>query len=466
MRNSNHRTRGASWIFPIVLGLCAAVVAFIVSSFLPKMYKSESTLLFPAQADTAGSLLGSLNSLTRGSAGGLTGDAKSGQVSLLNGAITSPQFANGPQIAIAIMNSKNCRQRIVTDLKLAELWDIPERKAVKRLEGMVSLSVDKDGLLALEASDEKPKLTQDVLNAYISTVKKMAQDLSLNVSSRNRKFLEDLVTATRNRINVLNRKLKESIETDPDFPYASSMGDAVKGLVDLEQRLIQARVGLQTANAALIEATRKARAVVQTGTELPMNVDTGRTLREDLAKLEYEFSVAQVELGPDNPRYLMLKNQVARAREQYKREIARESKALDKGITPEIIKLSAERASFDAQVTGLQRAYDDVKARMDAAPPRKMRRDRIEMELKLMGGRLEYLGSEYVKAQIAEDRDPTTFQILDPPDLAVEPFAPRKGFTAAMAGVAGLLVGVAFLVARSSMKPEHMEIVDRDVAVV
>ena len=79
-------------------------------------------------------------------------------------------------------------------------------------------------------------------------------------------------------------------------------------------------------------------------------------------------------------------------------------------------------------------------------------------------GRLEYLGSEYVKAQIAEDRDPTTFQILDPPELAFEPFAPRKGFTAAMAGVAGLLVGVAFLVARSSMRPEQLGLPDRDVA--
>jgi uncharacterized protein involved in exopolysaccharide biosynthesis len=439
-------------------------VAFGITSLLRKSYKSQATLYFPAPADATAGLAGGLASALRG---GAAAPDKGGSVSLLNGAISSQLIAAGPQTAIAVLDSDLARQRVIDRLKLTKTWDLPNLKARKQLQGAVSFSVDKNGLLAMEAVDFKPELAQSILSAYIVTLRQLAKELSLNSSKRNREFVEGRVAETRTRIGQLEMKLLSVNQRDPDPVMSNAPSDAARGIVDLERDLVRAQTQLSAAESGLRLATENARALTRSGADLPVHAELGRSLRTKLAGLEYEFSLAKAELGPDNPRYRILQNQLNSARAQVRQEMSRENRALDKGIAPEVVKLSAEKAGYEAQVAGLDRAVSQVKTRLASIPARQMTKERLTNELKVMRGLLEYQATELVKAQIAEDRDATTFQVIDTPEVPEEPFAPRRAFTAAMAGVAGLLIGIALLVVRSSMRPDPLALeMERDVAVV
>jgi uncharacterized protein involved in exopolysaccharide biosynthesis len=465
MRISNKRSSRGAWLFPVVLAVCAATVAFAVASMLPKSYKSEATLYFPSPPDASGSLMSNIASTLRGGAS-LGGD-KGGQVSLLNGALSSQLIAAGPQTAIAVMDSNLCRQRVIMKLGLTKLWKLPNHKARKRLGSTVAFGVDKNGLLAMEAAEEDPVLAKKILDAYIETLRQLGDELSLNMSKKNRVFVQERFEATRSQITLLEARLLRVAEGDPDQVMTASPGDAARGIVDLEKDRVRAQAFQSAADSSLRLATENARAVVKAGVNLPIHAELGRTLREKLAGLEYEFSLAKAELGPDNPRYRLLQNQVQSAREQVRREIGRENRALDIGIAPEIVKLSAEKASYDAQVDGLNRAIEAMKARLASVPARQMSKERISQELNGQRELLNWLAMELQKAEIAEQRDATTFQPIDSPEVPDEPFAPRRLFAAGMAGVAGLLVGIAFLVARASMRPDPLPLdMEREVAVV
>jgi uncharacterized protein involved in exopolysaccharide biosynthesis len=97
----------------------------------------------------------------------------------------------------------------------------------------------------------------------------------------------------------------------------------------------------------------------------------------------------------------------------------------------------------------MTRALLQIKGRLATVPQRLMRREKIAQEMKVMRGIVEFQAMETERARVAETRDTTTFQMIDEPEPAPQPFMPRRGFSTALAAIAGLLLGVAYLVARS-----------------
>jgi uncharacterized protein involved in exopolysaccharide biosynthesis len=464
MRKSKNRSLSGVWLVPIVSSISMAIVAFAVASLLPKKYKSEATLYFPVQADSSSSLANLASTLARG--GNFAGD-KQGNVSLAFGALSSPLIASGPQTAIAVMDSNRCRQIVVNKLKLAKEWQVANGKALKRLEGDVAMSIDKNGLLAVEAAETDPALAQRILDGYIYALGELSKTLSLNISTKNRQFLEERVRGARARMQRLERKLEVATVSDPNVAEMNAPSEAARGLIELESKLSAAQVTLSGVTRQLTFTQEKAREVLKSGADLPISSDIGKLQRERLAELEYQFGIASQELGPDNPRYRLLKDQLSTARGQLVREITRETKALNAGIQPEVLRLSAEQASLEAQVAGLTRSFNEVRGRLAAIPARQLRLGRLEYELKAIREQLMNYELDLAKARIAEDRDAITFQVVDKPEIPEEPFAPRRLYSSALAGLAGLLIGIAFLVAKSSLRSNPLDLpVERDVALV
>jgi uncharacterized protein involved in exopolysaccharide biosynthesis len=438
------------YLLPIIAAVAAGIMAFLIAGILPKIYKSNSALYFPNSGDPSNSLLGSLSA---GLGKGNAIQEKGGQVSLFGGALVSPQVASGPPTAIAVISSLNCRKRVAKLLDLPRRWNLPNEKTWKKLDSEVSYSVDKNGLLALECADYDRQLSADILNAYIKTLKNLAEELSLNLSTRNRKFLEGRLAQWHLRMQTLESKLKSMSTRDPDTALSiGATSEAAKAVVDLESELTKTRVALEGVNGELAYEQQATNSAVKSGADLPKHAAIAGEERRRVSALEYQFSLVKAQYGPDNPQYRLLDEQLKMAKKQLQQEIDREGRALSKGIAPEVVATWARRASLEVQVDTLDRALKQVKSRLRGVPLRQLEREHIQQELKSIRSIIELQEMEAERARVAETRDTTTFEVIDPPDVQSEPAAPRRMFVTGLASAAGLLLGIAWLVAGSVMR--------------
>lgn len=440
MRRLNSHTPVFLRALPLASALAAGLIAYLVTLFLPKAYRSEATLYFPMAGDVAQGALGTLANLTR--SGSVM--ERGGAVSLFGGMLVSPQVATGPQTAIAVLASARCRDRVCDQLQLPTKWNLPRAKALKRLEESVAFGVDKNGLLAMQAEDRDPKLAAEILNSYIATLGELAKELSLNVSYRNRVFLENRLNRSRLRLVEIERKMLLAMENDPNPELMAGIGKAGEAVIELENERNRARITLEGVDAQLAWQQNVMK-TLENGAQLPSNSSIARAERNRVRELEAEFAIVKVQYGPENPRYRTAEGALKAAREQLRLEMERVAHAVAKGVAPEVIGLWSQRASLEAQVEGLDRALRQIGQRLTSVPRRQLERDRLQRELRFTTDMVGMLEVETERARIAETRDATAYQVVDAPQPPEEPFWPRKLFTSALAAVAGFLIGLSFL---------------------
>jgi succinoglycan biosynthesis transport protein ExoP len=440
MRRLNAHTPGLFRAVPLATALAAGLIAYLVTLFIPKVYRSEATLYFPMAGDVTQGALGTLANLTR--PGSVM--ERGGAVSLFGGMLVSPQVATGPQTAIAVLASARCRERVCDRLQLPARWGLPRPKALKKLQDSVTFGVDKNGLLAMQAEDRDPNLAAEILNSYITTLGELAKELSLNVSYRNRIFLESRLNRSRLRLAEIERKMLLSMETDPNPELLASTGKAGEAVIELESERNRARISLEAVEAQL-EWQQNVIKSLENGAQLPSNSSIARAERNRVRELESEFAIVKVQYGPDNPRYRTTEGALKAAREQLRLEMERVARAVAKGVAPEVIGLWSQRASLEAQIEGLDRALRQVSQRLSSVPRKQLERERLQREMRFTADMVGILEIETERARIAETRDATAYQVVDTPQPPEEPFWPRKLFTSALAAVAGFLLGLAFL---------------------
>jgi uncharacterized protein involved in exopolysaccharide biosynthesis len=440
IRRLNTHTPRYIRAIPLVTALAAGLIAYIVTLFIPKVFRSEATLYFPMSGDMTQGALGTLANLTR--PGSVM--ERGGAVSLFGGMLVSPQVATGPQTAIAVLASARCRERVCDQLRLPAKWNLPRGKALEKLENSVTFGVDKNGLLAMQADDRDPNLSAEILDSYIATLGELAKELSLNVSYRNRIFLESRLNRARLRLTEIERKMLLAMENDPNPELIAGSGKAGEALIDLESERNRARITLEGVEAQL-EWQQNVMKTLDNGAQLPSNSTIARAERTRVRELEAEFAIIKIQFGPDNPRYRTVEGELKAAREQLRQEMERVAGAVTKGVAPEVIGLWSQRASLEAQVEGLDRAFRQIGQRLSSVPRRQLERERLQREMRFTTDLVGMLEIETERARIAETRDATAYQVVDNPEPPEEPFWPRKLFTSGLAAVAGFFLGLAFL---------------------
>lgn len=433
-------------IVPLLTALVAGIVAFVIVSALPKQYRAEATLIFPSSGDSgAGSLISAINGLSQ------TGSIDSGgSVGLLGGLLSSPQVGNGPNTSIAVLSSLNCRTRVANICDLTDYWHTTMPNAVKRMNDIANFGIDKQGLLAIEVVDSNPVKAAQVTDAYLTVLKELDTELSLNPSRRNRIFIDARLKEFRTRVNAeedllanLQRKKTETLTESAAAPVL------ITSFSELEQQLNTATINLAAVDARIDWNNHVADLTAKSGTNLPTTVTFAQVPREQLRQLESQLAVATATLGPDNPQLKYLKIQTNAARRQTQLEIQREVNALQSGIAPETTALYATKLGLEAQKDGIENALTVVQSRLEQIPRSTMEEERLTTTIKTNATIVALLAEEDEKARLAEQRDATTFEVVDAATPPTEPFGPRRGYITAFAMVAGLLLGLAWLAARS-----------------
>ncbi len=354
--------RPADWFRTLGLPLLAALIcgagAFTAASLSTQWYRSVATLYFPATGNQGAANIVSMLSAS-GSLAMPTDTA--GAVPLAGGIVTSPLVASGPGTALTVLSSARCQGDVMQRCNLAARWHLSADKAGERLHKNVSYSMDKNGLLAIEATDPDPRLAVQIVNTYIGSLRRIANELSTEGSSRNLHFLTTELAIVRPRLHRQQKRLVElQVQAGQRLPLGISptrLGDAYG---DLSSQKNAAQVELDATEAAIAYQNRAARLTNRQSQDLSAAVPFAQDERARLSKLETDFAVAKANFGPDNPTLLTLQAQVTQARADVKAETRRALSAVQQGISPATATLYANRASLLARRDGITQAMSQI----------------------------------------------------------------------------------------------------------
>ncbi len=407
-----------------------AGLTYGITSFMPKTYQSNQTLYFPLSQSPASGAGAALARLSGGSAD--AGDVAG--ISNLRGALQSPLVASGLQSATAILTSDTAYQYVIKKLDLAKRWNADENDSIAHLGGMVRVKADKNGLLNIEVSAESPELAKDIVEGLYTHLQSRANDLTLNVSRKNRILLEQRVAENDEKVNVLRNDMVAAMEgagysdvdllktglyeskkaaDDAKTAAAAAQSKIQKIESDYRRLLAQAKDGKLEASSALQGVSAESGQALDS---LSKELQTRRIALED----------ASSRFTKDSAEY---RNAVATARsaEKVSSDLLQSSQnQVDQGLVPTLVEAKGELAALQASVRFSERRLREYEGYSKAAPRKYATVEEAKTKYQGALKMREYLRSELELAKIAENRDPARFEVVDKARVDDRPVAPRK----------------------------------------
>lgn len=421
----------------LVKGVVAAGIvgglAFGASYLIPPSYSSYQTLYFPLTQSGSGAL-SAVAALKGGSE-----QADGGNVSGLRGLLSNPVVASGAQAATGILTSSTCYRAVVKDLGLESKWGSNLNRTLKRLDEATNVRTDKNGLLRIEATAESPALAKQIVESMYKHLRTRANDLTLNVSTRNRQLVERSLADVEKRVAQAQTELSNS-----SGPVAFAKGEGVQAsYLAAKQRLEEARLAeirakvelgsIQTALAkSLDQEDSIALEAVGASSENNPNSQALADLSKRLSERRLALQDASSRFNPNTPEFRTAQREAQNAEKAVADYIASQKKELDSGASPALIRAKAELQALQRVSQANEALLRSYERQVRALPLAADAQTRYEALLDLR----KFLASELEVAKIAEMRDPSRFEIVDPPYENDEPVGPRRV----------LIAGAAFLV--------------------
>jgi uncharacterized protein involved in exopolysaccharide biosynthesis len=246
---------------PIAVG----VLVYGATWLIPPTYTATTTFLPPQQQQSAASAL--VTSL--GSLAGLAG----GTVNLRTPA---DQY-------VALMQSATVSDRMVDQFKLMDVYGQKFRVDVrKELSSNLHFTVGKkDGLITVEVDDKSPHRAADMANQLVDELRRMTDTIAVSEAQQRRKFFEQQLRQTQERLVQAQQALQESGFTQGALK--AEPRSAAESYAKLKAEVTAAEVRLQTLRGTLSD----------TSAEVLQQQNTLAALRSQLSRLETQTNDAR-----------------------------------------------------------------------------------------------------------------------------------------------------------------------------
>ncbi len=439
------RKRAAVWprlVLPFVVAAVCGTGAFVVSNFyMTKWYTTGESIWFPGTGSQGNGILSLI--------GGASADS-SGSVPILGGLYSSPQFGSGTNTAITALDSGRCKAKVMTKLDLARRWHLPPDQAGDRFNKNVTYGIDKNGLLTVQANDTDPRTAQQIVVAYVQAMREVSTELSISFAHRN-------LVAVRQKYESANAQLMEQeselVALQRRTAKALPLGSASNGAyVDLVNERTATQIDLNTTLAEIAAQQQNAKSAYSSGLSLPLSVPFAQDTMARLRKAESDFAQVKSVYGPDYPGYREAQDRLTQAQADAKSEMQRQLSATQKGITPDLSALYVKQASLQARLDALNQATAAREADVLSLPQAQMREADLAREVGINTDLVKTLAQGVQQAELAEQRDVPTFEVVDGAGVPGQPSLPRVGFTTALAAVAGFLLTLSWLAASTLLR--------------
>jgi uncharacterized protein involved in exopolysaccharide biosynthesis len=238
-----------------VVALAATVIVFV----MPVTYTATARILPPQQGQSmAAAMLGQLGGGLAGMAGGVLGVRSANE--LYVGMLKSATVADG---VIARFQLKDV---------FRERYQVDARKILAKAS---RFSVDKSGIIVIEADAATPELAAGIANAYIDELHQVMNTLAISDAAQRRVFFEKEVEGARARLADSEARLRNAI-TDTGLVSVEAQS---RGAVDLMMRLRAQISAKEIEIGAMTYATANNPERIRVEQQLA-------TMRQELARLE------------------------------------------------------------------------------------------------------------------------------------------------------------------------------------
>lgn len=216
------------------LPLVASLLAAVWSLLVPIAFTASTTFLPPQQQQSmAAAALQQLGGLT-GLAGAATG-------------LRKPE-----DLYVAILRSDTLQNALIERLDLMKRYEVSYRQDARNaLTDNVAISVDRSGLLKLEATDKDPAFAAQLANAHVEELRKFLGTLAVTEAQQRRAFFEKQLQKVNEHLKSAQLALGEAGVAESLIK--SSPEAVVAGIANLKAQVTAQEVRLSTMRGYLTE---------------------------------------------------------------------------------------------------------------------------------------------------------------------------------------------------------------------
>jgi tyrosine-protein kinase Etk/Wzc len=212
--------------------IAAAILTFIIASFMPKYYSSSASL-FPPERDNGG--LGLATSLLGGGLG-----------SLLSGSgMSLPTFATLSDVYASILRSRIVAEGVLDKNNMQEVYEIESReKALGQLQGSTNITVQPDGIIIISCEDKDPSRAAVLVQSFIDELNRINSDVRIDKATATRQFIGERLEQSKIDLADAENAFKEFQEKYKTIGLDAQMNAMIGNLAELKSQQVLAEVEL------------------------------------------------------------------------------------------------------------------------------------------------------------------------------------------------------------------------------
>src|SRR5579883_2655935 len=254
-------------IIRTMLGL--ALIALIVTLFLPKSYTATTIVLPPQQSS-------SLSSSIMSQLGGL------GSLGALAGA--GMGLKNPNDMYVAMFKSRTVEDAMVQRFNLMKEYHQKYLSTARKVfEDHAKVeSGTKDNLITISVEDRDPKRAADMANAYVDEYRHLSQHLAIGEAAQRRLFFEQQLQQAKDNLANAEEALKETQQQTGMIQLDSQARALIESAASLRAQIAAKEVQLQAIksyatdqNAELVQTQKELDALRAQLAQLGGNTDAG-----------------------------------------------------------------------------------------------------------------------------------------------------------------------------------------------
>ena len=175
---------------PMAVGLAAVAVSFA----LPNVYRANTKVLPPQQAQSgAAALLSQLGGVAAVGAAGIK---------------------NPNDLYIGMLRSRTVADNLIKQFDLKRKYDTDSvEKARTTLEENTAIVAGKDGLISIDVEDHDQKFVAKLANSYVDELTKLTRQLAVTEASQRRLFFEKQLELSKDNLASAEMTLKKTLDT-------------------------------------------------------------------------------------------------------------------------------------------------------------------------------------------------------------------------------------------------------------
>ncbi len=212
--------------------LAAAIITFLVASFLPKWYASRASI-FPPEQESSG--LGLASSILGGGLG-----------SMLSGSRMSlPSFVSLSDLYASILRSQVVAENVIKKNNLLEVYDIESMEiGLKLLAGHRTILVEPEGIISIICEDKDPERAAVLVSSFIEELNRVNSEVRVGRAAATRQFIEERLAQTEKELVAAEEDLRAFQLENKTISLNDQVKALINSLAELKTQLILAEIEL------------------------------------------------------------------------------------------------------------------------------------------------------------------------------------------------------------------------------